>query len=70
MVRRTFGSSVVTTLVAFVALVSALGCGGRASKHECEQMLDKYLDMVMAEEPDTLTLLGLGLASVSLRRRR
>jgi hypothetical protein len=59
MVERTLGSSVVTTLVAFVAFVafgSALGCGGRASKQECEQMLDKYLDMVMAEEPELAKL--------------
>jgi hypothetical protein len=34
----------------FVALV-LLGCNGRASKKDCEEMLDKYLDMVMAEEP-------------------
>lgn len=36
--------------LAVVALV-ALGCNGRASKKDCEEMLDKYLDMVMAEDP-------------------
>lgn len=51
MVRRTSGSSLVA-LVVVSGLASALGCGGRASKQECEQMLDKYLDMVMAEEPE------------------
>jgi len=37
-------------VVALVVLV-ALGCNGRASKKDCEEMLDKYLDMVMAEDP-------------------
>jgi len=30
----------------------AAGCNGRATKQDCEQMLDKYLDMVVAEEPE------------------
>ena len=34
-----------------VVAFALLGCNGRASKKDCEEMLDKYLDMVMAEEP-------------------
>lgn len=37
-------------LVALAAL-GAMGCNGRASQKDCEEMLDKYLDMVTAEEP-------------------
>jgi hypothetical protein len=38
--------------IGFVGALATTGCGGKASKQDCEQMLDKYLDMVMAEEPD------------------
>ncbi len=36
--------------------VSVLGCNGRATKADCEQMLDKYLDMVIADDPELAKL--------------
>lgn len=29
----------------------ALACNGKATREECGEMLDKYLDMTMAQEP-------------------
>lgn len=37
---------------AVLGAVGLLGCNGRASKKDCEEMLDKYLDMVMGEDPE------------------
>ncbi len=44
------------SLLSLVGLASLAGCNGRASKQDCEQMLDKYLDMVMAEDADLAKL--------------
>jgi hypothetical protein len=34
----------------------ALGCGGRATRAECTQMLDKYVDMVVQGDPELANL--------------
>ncbi|HRG96348.1 MAG TPA: hypothetical protein PLR99_08880 [Polyangiaceae bacterium] len=48
------------TLAALAGLASlalaGLGCNGRATKADCEQMLDKYLDMVIADDPELAKL--------------
>lgn len=34
----------------------ALGCNGKATKEQCAEMLDKYLDMTIAGEPSLADL--------------
>ena len=34
-----------------LAIALAWGCTGRASRDDCAQMLDKYLDMTIASDP-------------------
>ncbi len=36
--------------------LAVAGCNGKADKKDCEEMLDRYLDMVMAGEPDMAKL--------------
>jgi hypothetical protein len=38
-------------LLALSASTFALACNGKATRQECTQMLDKYLDMTIASEP-------------------
>lgn len=39
-----------------MGVVMTSGCGGKASASECQEMLDKYLDMVMSSEPELAEL--------------
>ncbi len=43
------GSASLATL--FALLVGAAGCNGQATREQCTEMLDKYLDMTIAGEP-------------------
>ena len=50
--ERVFGYArpVVRIVVVFLGLVLA-ACNGKATKEQCNEMLDKYLDMTIAGEP-------------------
>src|SRR5690606_13896313 len=51
------GRGAVASRVTTIALVLlAVACRGKASRDECAEMLDKYLDMVIAQEPELAAL--------------
>jgi hypothetical protein len=40
----------------FALLASLAACNGKASREQCAEMLDRYLDMTIAAEPDLADL--------------
>jgi len=44
-------SAVCVGVVGIVVASSAVACNGKATRVECNEMLDKYLDMILAGEP-------------------
>ena len=44
------------TLFALSLSMLALACNGKATRAQCNEMLDKYLDMTIAGEPDLADL--------------
>lgn len=41
---------------ATLATLTLLGCNGKVTRAECTEMLDKYIDMTVAAEPDLADL--------------
>jgi hypothetical protein len=48
--------SAAPTSLALMALTVAAGCHHKVTKADCTQMLDRYLDMVIAADPATKNL--------------
>jgi len=42
--------------VPFALPVAAVACNGKATREECTQMLDKYLDITIAADPELASL--------------
>ena len=51
-----------SVVVAVSFAFALLGCNGKATKEQCSEMIDKYLDMTIASEP--------GLADLSPAEER
>jgi hypothetical protein len=49
-------STSVLAVVALLAAAPVCGCHKKVTKADCTQMLDHYLDMVIAQDPATRTL--------------
>jgi hypothetical protein len=45
-----------TRAIAFSLASLALGCNGKATREQCTEMLDKYLDMTIAGDPSLADL--------------
>lgn len=64
-------TSSVLASASFIALTAfpAIGCHRKITKDDCTQMLDRYLDMVIAADPSTRNLPAAQAAAVRDMKR-